>query len=372
MGQKRHLDQEWKNWPGPVEKVFLTGPFAYIQGPWKFHSHAHSIARAAALCSHDQNTAVPARVAAVEWKLHSAFSGVLTLNMFSCSLPHLLSLIVVEPHGSLEASESSRVATYRMRVVQQLDSLGGMKLSFRIESLIFSISPLEIQFFQSREALWEGPMSEVPRRRWKPGPKQHPGQENQDSQHMLLILQGAVKTVFWGNGVFGKLPKTGGFDEKWRKWRFTFYPQKQGVVLPRARKPTKITKMAGVPQTKPGFTKNRVFATLIYNGAFCKQFSPLRYGTFISLEKGKFVFQKSLSETPFKPDRVSFCTPNLMSRDKTCRETFWGGGGLFYLQLEVFRLQFKLLCSQSLTALIRRTFPLSAKKTPIVSKKAKL
>ena len=29
---------------------------------------------------------------------------------------------------------------------------------------------------------------------------------------------------------------------------------------------------------------------------------------FISLEKGKFVFQKSLSETPFKPDRVSFCT----------------------------------------------------------------
>ena len=31
---------------------------------------------------------------------------------------------------------------------------------------------------------------------------------------------------------------------------------------------------------------------------------------FISLEEGKFVFQKSLSETPFKPDRVSFCTPN--------------------------------------------------------------
>ena len=32
--------------------------------------------------------------------------------------------------------------------------------------------------------------------------------------------------------------------------------------------------------------------------------------TFISLEKGKFDFQKSLSETPFKPDGVSFCTPN--------------------------------------------------------------
>ena len=32
---------------------------------------------------------------------------------------------------------------------------------------------------------------------------------------------------------------------------------------------------------------------------------------FKSLEKGKFVFQKSLSETPSKPDRVSFCTPNI-------------------------------------------------------------
>ena len=58
-----------------------------------------------------------------------AFSGVLKLHMFSCCLPHLLSLTVVEPHGSLEASESSRVVTYRMRVVQQLDSLGGMKNS---------------------------------------------------------------------------------------------------------------------------------------------------------------------------------------------------------------------------------------------------
>ena len=39
---------------------------------------------------------------------------------------------------------------------------------------------------------------------------------------------------------------------------------------------------------------------------------------FISLETGKFVFQKSLSETPFKQDRVSFCTPN----NACC-----GGGG---------------------------------------------
>ena len=45
------------------------------------------------------------------------------------------------------------------------------------------------------------------------------------------------------------------------------------------------------------------------NGFFCKQFPPLRYRTFRSLEKGKFDLKSSLSETPFKPDRVSFCTP---------------------------------------------------------------
>ena len=45
----------------------------------------------------------------------------------------------------------------------------------------------------------------------------------------------------------------------------------------------------------------------------CKQFSPLRYRMFISLEKDKFVFQTSLSETPFKPDRVSFCTSKILS-----------------------------------------------------------
>ena len=45
-------------------------------------------------------------------------------------------------------------------------------------------------------------------------------------------------------GVFGKrcfcpLPKTGGFDEKWRKWRFYILPTKQGALLLRRRKPTK-------------------------------------------------------------------------------------------------------------------------------------
>ena len=51
----------------------------------------------------------------------------------------------------------------------------------------------------------------------------------------------------------------------------TFYPQKQGIALLRARKPTKMTKMAKIPQTKPGFAKNRVFATLnLGHGKSCK------------------------------------------------------------------------------------------------------
>ena len=46
--------------------------------------------------------------------------------------------------------------------------------------------------------------------------------------------------------------------------KMTIYslPTKTRVALLRARKPTKMTKMAGVPQTTPGFAKNRVFATL--------------------------------------------------------------------------------------------------------------
>ena len=39
---------------------------------------------------------------------------------------------------------------------------------------------------------------------------------------------------------------------------------------------------------------------------------PLRLRIFIGLEKGKSVFQKCLPEIPFKPDRVSFCTPNMI------------------------------------------------------------
>ena len=67
------------------------------------------------------------------------------------------------------------------------------------------------------------------------------------------------------------------------------------------------------PYLRSGKTDNGRFK----QGPFClikmdvfKQCSPLRYGIFRSLRGGKFVFQKSLSETPFELDRVGFCTSN--------------------------------------------------------------
>ena len=47
------------------------------------------------------------------------------------------------------------------------------------------------------------------------------------------------------------------------------------------------------------------------NVRFASSFLLLRIGFLEASKKqiSKFVFQKSLSETPFKPDRLSFCTP---------------------------------------------------------------
>ena len=57
------------------------------------------------------------------------------------------------------------------------------------------------------------------------------------------------------NGVFGKqcfcpLPETGGFDEKWRKRRFTFYLHKQVVALLRAWKPEEDDENGGCASDK--------------------------------------------------------------------------------------------------------------------------
>ena len=72
------------------------------------------------------------------------------------------------------------------------------------------------------------------------------------SHLIILVLRGlcmdvwittlrVVKTAFFGEWCrcFCPLPKTAGFDEWWRNWRFTFHPQKQGALLLRPRNPTK-------------------------------------------------------------------------------------------------------------------------------------
>ena len=111
------------------------------------------------------------------------------------------------------------------------------------------------------------------------------------------------------NGVFGKmflfLPKTGGIDEKWRKWRLTFYPQKQVAVLLRPRKPTKMTKMAGVPQTKPPFAKNTVFATLKFPSEDFFRASTRK----ICLKRGPRKSHKEATNTVFL---VSVCSASIL------------------------------------------------------------
>ena len=58
------------------------------------------------------------------------------------------------------------------------------------------------------------------------------------------------------------LPKTRDFDENGENHEFAFYTPKQGVLVVRSPKETKMTKMAGATQAKPWFTKNGVFTTL--------------------------------------------------------------------------------------------------------------
>ena len=66
--------------------------------------------------------------------------------------------------------------------------------------------------------------------------------------------------------------------------------------------------MENDPVQFKGFFKQGPFC--LYKWAFCKRFLLLGIG-FYKPQKCKFVFQKSPSETPFKPDRVSSCTPKL-------------------------------------------------------------
>ena len=78
---------------------------------------------------------------------------------------------------------------------------------------------------------------------------------------MWFRFQGRENDVF-GKRCFCPLPKAGGFDENGENVDLHSNHKIKGAALLRARKPTKMTKMAGAPQTKPPFAKNTVFATL--------------------------------------------------------------------------------------------------------------
>ena len=74
--------------------------------------------------------------------------------------------------------------------------------------------------------------------------------------------------------------------------------------------------------TLKGVLKKALFAYKTVR-LFRKQFSPLRYRTFISLKKQANLSSKFLSKTPLKPDRVSFCTPNY----SRCKRNIVAGQG---------------------------------------------
>ena len=68
--------------------------------------------------------------------------------------------------------------------------------------------------------------------------------------------------------------------------------------------------LSGVEKTDPVQFKGRS-----KQWVFCKQFSPLRYKTFRSLEKGEVVFQKSLDPKPHLNRKGSvFAHPKLLER----------------------------------------------------------
>ena len=90
-----------------------------------------------------------------------------------------------------------------------------------------------------------------------------------------------MKTVFLENGVFVPYRKQVDLTKNGEKGVFVPYrkqvvltkngenddlhsthKKKEGFELLRPLKPMKMTQMAGVPQTKPPFAKNTVFATL--------------------------------------------------------------------------------------------------------------
>ena len=81
---------------------------------------------------------------------------------------------------------------------------------------------------------------------------------------------------------------------------------RQALKLRGSWRPVQVRSGKTDPVQFKGVFKQGPFA--YKNGRFASSFLLLGIGLFIGLEKSKFVFQESLSETPFTPDQVSFCT----------------------------------------------------------------
>ena len=78
-----------------------------------------------------------------------------------------------------------------------------------------------------------------------------------------------------------------------------------------------------------GRFKQGPFFVAYKNGRFASGFLSLRYRSFASLEKGKLVFQKSLSETPYKPEPHLNRTGSVFTLPSLCmKETFYGNSAL--------------------------------------------
>ena len=72
-----------------------------------------------------------------------------------------------------------------------------------------------------------------------------------------------VETVVLENGRFVPCRKQAALTKIGGNSDIAFYPQKQGILLLKPRKSTKMTKMAGVTPTKWPFAKSTVLTTLI-------------------------------------------------------------------------------------------------------------
>ena len=132
-----------------------------------------------------------------------------------------------------------------------------------------------------------------------------------------------VETVVLENCRFVPCRKKGGFDENWQKCWYCILPQKQGNLLLKPRKSTKMTEMAGVTPAKWPFAKSTVLTTLILGASplargdhpNSRKNAPRMEGQMKIFHVGSRQFRESLREL-LRELWVSYCS----SREMPFRE----------------------------------------------------